>query len=56
MAMPEINMELLNQIHRALVEVKPLIYVGPDKGITPESVKKINDITTKLDNAIVTKQ
>ncbi len=55
-AMPEFNMDLLKQIHGALVEVRPMIDVGPDKGISAESVKKINDITTKLDNAIVTKQ
>ncbi len=55
-AMPEFNMELLKQIHGALVEVKPLIDVTPTQRISPESVKKINDITTRLDNAIVTKE
>ena len=55
-AMPEFNMDLLKQIHGALVEVKPMIDVGPDQRISAESVKKINDITTRLDNAIVTKQ
>src|SRR4051812_31371291 len=55
-AMPEFNMELLKQIHGALVEVKPLIDVNATQRISPESVKKINDITTRLDNAIVTKQ
>jgi hypothetical protein len=54
-AMPEINQPLLKEIHGALVEVKPLIDATPQK-ISPESVKKINDITTRLDYAIVTKQ
>jgi hypothetical protein len=34
--------------------VKPLIDVG-DKRISAQSVKKINEITTRLDYAIVTK-
>jgi hypothetical protein len=54
-AMPESNMGLIKQIHGALVEVKPLIDVSQTQRISPESVKKINDITTRLDNAIVTK-
>ncbi len=55
-AMPEFNTQLLKQIHGALGEVKPMIDVGPDQRISAESVKKINDITTRLDTAIVTKQ
>jgi len=55
-AMPESNAGLLKQIHGALVEVKPLIDVTPTQRISPEAVKKINDITTRLDNAIVTKE
>jgi hypothetical protein len=55
-SMPEFNMALLKQIHGALVEVKPLIDITPTQRISPESVKKINDITTRLDNAIVTKE
>ncbi len=54
-AMPEFNMQLLKDIHGALVEVKPLIDVG-SQHISPESVRKINEITTRLDSAIVTKE
>jgi hypothetical protein len=54
-AMPEFNMPLLKDIHGALVEVKPLIDVG-SQGISPQSVRKINEITTRLDSAIVTKE
>src|SRR5437868_11158439 len=50
-AMREFNLKLLQDIHQALVEVKPLIDVG-DAHIPPASVKKINDITTKLGDAI----
>jgi hypothetical protein len=53
-AMPEFNMKLLQDIHQALVEVKPLIDVG-DAHIPAASVKKINDITTKLGDAITKK-
>ena len=53
-AMPEFNMKLLQDIHTALVEVKPLIDVG-DAHIPPASVKKINDITTRLGDAITKK-
>jgi hypothetical protein len=53
-AMPEFHMQLLKDIHGALVEVKPLID-GPHT-ISPEAVKKINEITTRLDYAIVTKE
>jgi hypothetical protein len=54
--MPEFKTEtpLIDQINVALVEVKPLI-ATPQK-ISPEAVRKINDITTRLDSAIVTKQ
>jgi hypothetical protein len=55
-AMPEFKMDLLKQIHGALVEVKPLIDITPTQRISPEAVKKINDITTRLDSAIVTKE
>jgi hypothetical protein len=37
-----------------LVEVRPLIDVG-DAHIPPASVKKINDITTRLGDAITKK-
>ena len=52
--MPEFNMKLLQDIQAALVEVRPLIAVG-DSTISPASVKRINEITTKLDEAIVRK-
>jgi hypothetical protein len=52
--MPEFKMKLLDDIQNALGEVRPLIEVG-DKGITPASVKKINEITTRLDDQIVKK-
>ena len=52
--MPEFNIPLLAQIKSALVEVKPLIDV--DKPISPASVKKINEITTRLDEGIVTRK
>jgi hypothetical protein len=53
-AMPEFNLRLLQDIHAALIEVKPLIDVGDGK-IPPASVKKINDITTRLGDAITKK-
>jgi hypothetical protein len=54
--MPEFKSQtpLIDQIHGALTEVKPLI-ATPSK-ISPEAVRKINEITTRLDSAIVTKQ
>ena len=54
-AMPEFKIQVLNEIRGALVEVKPLIDVRNQK-ISPESVKKINEITTRLDYSIVTKE
>ena len=53
-AMPEFNLKLLQDIHAALIEVRPLIDVG-DAHIPPGSVKKINDITTRLGDAITKK-
>jgi hypothetical protein len=53
-AMPEFNLKLLQEIHSALVEVRPLIDVG-DAHIPEASVKKINDITTRLGDAITKK-
>ncbi|HEX8898880.1 MAG TPA: hypothetical protein VF751_09300 [Chthoniobacterales bacterium] len=53
-AMPEFNLKLLQDIHSALVEVRPLIDV-PDGHIPPASVKKINEITTRLGDAITKK-
>ena len=52
-AMPEFTGPVISQIRTALKEVKPLIETaGP---ISPASVKKINQITTQLDTAIVTR-
>jgi hypothetical protein len=53
-AMPEFNLKLLEDIRTALVEVRPLIDVGAAP-ISPEAVRRINEITTRLDEAIVTK-
>ena len=53
-AMPEFDVPIIRQIQDALVEVKPLIDVN-DRGIPPETVKKVNEITTRLDQGIVTK-
>jgi hypothetical protein len=54
--MPEFKSQtpLIDQIQSALVEVKPLI--STTHSISPEAVRKINEITTRLDTAIVTKQ
>src|SRR5438128_8345815 len=51
-AMPEFNLAILRDIQSALAQVKPLIDVGTAH-ISSESVKKINGITTRLDNGIV---
>jgi hypothetical protein len=53
-AMPEFNLTIVREIHDALGQVKPLIDVGTAH-ISQESVKKINDITTRLDHGIVTR-
>jgi hypothetical protein len=50
--MPEYNLPIIHQIRSALVEVKPLI---GGRQISPAAVRKVNDITTHLDNRIVTK-
>ncbi|HSH39034.1 MAG TPA: hypothetical protein VK993_09635, partial [Chthoniobacterales bacterium] len=52
--MPEFNSKLLQEIQTALVEVRPLIDVG-GAPISADAVKKVNEITTRLDQAIVTK-
>ncbi len=54
-AMPEYNMKLLQDIQSALTEVRPLVDVG-EKTISSRAVKRINEITTRLDEAIVTKR
>jgi hypothetical protein len=53
-AMPEFNLPIIQQIQDALVEVKPLINIGNAR-ISAESVKKVNEITTRLGNDIVKK-
>ncbi|MDQ6654372.1 MAG: hypothetical protein M3Y80_00975 [Verrucomicrobiota bacterium] len=53
-AMPEFNLKLLQDIRAALGEVRPLIDVG-NASISADAVKRINEITTRLDDAIVTK-
>jgi hypothetical protein len=53
-AMPEFDLPIIHQIRNALVEVKPLIDVG-DRNIPPETVKKVNEITTRLEQGIVTR-
>ncbi|HET9418252.1 MAG TPA: hypothetical protein VFO30_02845 [Chthoniobacterales bacterium] len=53
-AMPEFNLPIVREIQGALVQVKPLIDVGNAR-ISPASVKKINEITTRLDKGIVTR-
>src|SRR5438874_3087517 len=54
-AMPEFNLAIVREIQDALGQVKPLIDSGKER-ISPESVKKINEITTRLDYGIVTRE
>ena len=53
-AMPEFNLPIIHQIQDALGEVKPLIDVGSAR-IPAESVKRVNEITTRLGAGIVTR-
>jgi len=53
-SMPEFNLKLLQEIQAALGEVRPLIDVGENR-ITATSVRRVNEITARLDEAIVTK-
>src|SRR5215469_796474 len=53
-AMSEFNLPIVHQIQDALVEVKPLINIG-NAHISAESVKKVNEITTRLGNDIIKK-
>jgi len=53
-AMPEFNLPIIHQIQDALGQVKPLIDVG-NRRIPAESVKKVNEITTRLGHGIVMK-
>src|SRR6201987_4380661 len=52
--MPEFDLPIIHQIQDGLVEVKPLIDVGTAH-IPAESVKKVNEITTRLGSGIVTR-
>jgi hypothetical protein len=51
--MPEFNVPVIAQIKSSLQEVKPLIET--DGPIPPVSVQKINEITSRIDGAIVTR-
>ncbi|PYI78972.1 MAG: hypothetical protein DMF04_01465 [Verrucomicrobia bacterium] len=53
-AMPEYSVPVVQSIKHALAEVRPLIDTG-SKPISPDAVKKINEITTRLDGEIVTR-
>src|SRR5436305_6240457 len=53
-AMPEFNVPIIREIENALGQVKPLIDVGNAR-IPPASVKKINEITTRLGGDITTR-
>jgi len=53
-AMSDFNVPIIHQIQDALVEVKPLIDVANTR-IPAESVKKVNEITTRLGNDIIKK-
>ncbi len=53
-SMPEFNHKLLQDIQAALGEVRPLIDVGENR-ISADSVRRINQITARIDEAIVTK-
>ncbi|MFN2541730.1 MAG: hypothetical protein ABR514_06125 [Chthoniobacterales bacterium] len=54
-AMPEFDLPIVREIHSALVEVKPLVDTGKER-ISPNAVKKINEITTRIDYGIVTRE
>ena len=51
--MPEFNIPVIAEIKSSLQEVKPLI--DTDDPISAASVKKINEITSSIDAAIVTR-
>src|SRR5436305_682270 len=53
-AMTEFNDPTIRDIQSGLGEVKPLVDVGSSR-ILPESVRRINEITTRLDSGIVTR-
>jgi hypothetical protein len=51
--MPEFNAPVITQIKGSLQEVRPLIESG--EPIPPSSVRRINEITSRIDGAIVTR-
>src|SRR5437879_11078948 len=53
-AMPEFNLPIIGDIQSGLGEVRPLVDVGSSH-ISPESVRRIKEITTRLDSGIVTR-
>jgi len=53
-AMPEFNLPIIREIQNALDEVRPLVDVGSSH-ISPDSVRKISEITNRLDSGIVTR-
>src|SRR5438128_7667341 len=53
-AMPEFNLPIIREIQSALDEVRPLVDVGSSH-ISPDSVRKISEITNRLDSGIVTR-
>src|SRR5438128_9903515 len=53
-AMPEFNVSIIREIEEALGQVKPLIDVGNAR-IPQQSVRKINEITTRLGGGIITR-
>jgi hypothetical protein len=54
-AMPEFNGPMLDSIKEALMEVRPLVEAR-EKPISPAAVKKINEITTRVDGDILSRQ
>src|SRR5438132_4341144 len=54
-AMPEYSVPVVECIKHATVEVRSLIDSG-SRPISPEAVRKVNEITTRLDGEIVTRQ
>src|SRR5436853_3765311 len=53
-AMPEFNLPIIREIQSALDEVRARVDVGSSH-ISPDSVRKINEITNRLDSGIVTR-
>jgi len=51
---PQFKVAIIREIQEALEQVKPMIDVGNAR-ISPESVRKVNEITARLDYGIVTK-